>query len=260
MFVLSFLGGKVYKPILRFIFMEFFIKKIFDGNVDELVHQQFSKFSRGEFKDKAMVVAKAMSGGKFSVNTTPEYGNELVRCLAEKLGEGVTDVKGVVVSTRDLTGELDFQDKKQFMGVKQYILDREMTGNEILELCDKVPSSFVGLSFKVGNTELKIKPKAPKSAKPSSKGDAGPKVDFCRLKTTDKSLVDGLVFGVGGFKKVEIAHDFVIEEIVVSDDLKAEAGGDFALIKEKALRKGKIVRSVKVDEGEEVRKEVEFSA
>jgi len=241
--------------------MEFFIKKIFEGNMDGLVHLQFSKFSRGEFKNRAMVVAKAMSGGKFSVNTTPEYGNELVRVLAEKLGDGMTQVKGVVVSTRDLTGELDFQNKKQFMGVKQYILDKEMSGNEILELCDKVPSSFVGLSFKVGDTELKIKPKAPKGAKPSSKGDS-PKVDFCRLKTTDKSLVDGLIFdnGVHGFKKIEISHDFIIEEIVVSDELKAEAGEDFAMIKEKALRKGKLVRRVRVNEGEEVVREVEFSA
>ena len=44
--------------------------------------------------------------------------------MAEKLGDGITQVKGIVVSTRDLTGELDFQDKKQFMGVKQYILDK----------------------------------------------------------------------------------------------------------------------------------------
>jgi hypothetical protein len=241
--------------------MEFFIKKIFDGNSDDLVHQQFSKFSRGDFKNKAMVVGKAMSGGKFSINTTPEYGNELVRILADKLGDEITDVKGVVISTRDLTGELDFQNKKQFMGVKQYILDKEMSGNEILELCDKVPSSFVGLSFKVGDTELKIKPKAPKGAKPSTKGDA-PKVDFCRLKTKDKSLVDGLIFDkdISGFKKIEISHDFVINEIVVSDELKAEADGDFAMIKEKALRKGKLVRRVRIDEGEEVVKEVELSA
>jgi len=241
--------------------MEFFIKKIFDGEVDEMVHQQFSKFSRGEFKDKAMVVAKAMSGGKFSINTTPEYGNELVRCLAEKLGDSVSAVKGVVVSTRDLTGELDFQDKKQFMGVKQYIIDKEMSGTEILELCDKVPSSFIGLSFKVGDTELKIKPKAPKSAKPSSKGDGGPKVNFCRLKTKDRLVVESLLFDMeldGSWKKVEVSHDFLIEEIVVSDELKASAKGDFALIKEKALRKGKIIRKIRVDEGEEVRKEREF--
>lgn len=241
--------------------MEFFIKKIFDGKVDDLVHHQFSKFSRGEFKNKAMIVAKAQSGGKFSINTTPEYGNELVKCLAEKLGEKTTEVKGVVVSTRNLTGELDFQNKKQFMGVKQYIMDKEMSGNEILELCNKIPSSFIGLSFKVDDTELKIKPKAPKSAKPSSKGDAGPKVDFCRLKTTDKSILDNLVFDseARGFKKVEISHEFIINEIVVSDELKKEAGDDFALIKEKAKRKGKLIRKLNID-GKKVVKEIELEA
>ncbi|MBL7051424.1 hypothetical protein ISS04_04690 [Candidatus Woesearchaeota archaeon] len=243
--------------------MKFFIDKIFNGEVDEWVHIQFQKFSRGEFKNRAMIVAKQQASGRFSINTTPEYGNEFVRVMAEKLGEEMTRVTGVVVSTRDLTGELDFQNKKQFMGVKQYILDREMSGNEILELCDKVPNSFMGLSFKVDDSELKIKPKAPKSAKPSSKGDAGPKVDFCRLKTKDLSIVRSLLFDQelgGGWKKIEISHDFNINEIVVSDSLKEEAGGDFALIKEKALRKGRLVRRVRVDEGEEVRKEVEFSA
>jgi hypothetical protein len=243
--------------------MKFFIDKIFNGNVekDRLVHLQFSKFSRGEFKDKAMIVAKAMSKGKFSVNTTPEYGNELVRSLAEKLGDNAALVKGVVVSTRDLTGELDFQDKKQFMGVKQYIIDKEMSGNEILELCDKVPSAFIGLSFSVGDSELKIKPKAPKSAKPSSKGDSVPKVDFCKLKTTDKSIVDGLIFDeeAKNFKQIEIRHNFIIEEIVISDELKREAGDDFALIKEKSLRKGKIVRKLNID-GKDIVKEKEFEA
>jgi hypothetical protein len=170
-------------------------------------------------------------------------------------------VKGVVVSTRDLTGELDFQDKKQFMGVKQYIIDKEMSGNEILELCDKVPSAFIGLSFSVGDSELKIKPKAPKSAKPSSKGDSVPKVDFCKLKTTDKSIVDGLIFDeeAKNFKQIEIRHNFIIEEIVISDELKREAGDDFALIKEKALRKGKIVRKLNID-GKDIVKEKEFEA
>jgi hypothetical protein len=249
--------------------MEFFIKKIFEENAenDELVHQQFSKFSRGEFRNKAMIVAKRQGSGKFSVNTTPEYGNELVRCLAEELGDSSAEIKGVIVSTRQLKEVPEFEELlaqvkiKQFMGVKQFQIDQELTGNQIIEILNLVPSAFVGLSFKVGDTELKIKPKAPKSAKPSSKGDAGPKVDFCRLKTKNEALVNDLVFDseTKGFKKVEITHEFIINEIVVSDELKAEAKEDFALIKEKALRKGKIVRKLNIDE-KEVVKEVEFAA
>ena len=62
----------------------------------------------------------------------------------------------------------------------------------------------------------------------------------------------------GMWKKAEISHDFVIEEIVVSDELKA--CGDYAKIKENALRKGRVVRRVKVDEGDGGVKEREFEA
>ena len=239
--------------------MEFFIKKIFEGKTDDLVHLQFQKFSRGEFKHRAMIIAKA--GKEFRINTTPEFANEFVRYLAEMLGSGSTNVQGIVVSTRNLTGELDFQDKKQFMGVKQYVINKSMTGNQILDLCNKLPNSFIGLSFKVGETELNIKPKAPKSAKPSTKGESSPKVNFCKLKTNDNKLINSLIFDseAKGFKQIEISHDFIINEIFVSDKLKKEAGDDFAKIKEMALKKGKIIRRLNID-GKEIVKEKEFES
>ena len=67
--------------------MDCFIKKIFDGKSegDNLVHVQFQKFSRGEFKDKACIVF-SRSKDKYSISTTYEYANEFVRTLAEFLG------------------------------------------------------------------------------------------------------------------------------------------------------------------------------
>jgi hypothetical protein len=204
-----------------------------------------------------MVFGKQQAGNKYRINTTPEYSNELVRYLAEKLGEESTRVTGIIVSTRDLTEELEFQNKKQFMGVKQYILDRDITGTELLELCDKFPASFLGLSFNVGDTELKIKAKAPKSSKPSSKGGEKPKVDFCKIKTKDKELVNKLFFDIPEFKQAEISYDFLIREIVITDELKEAAEGDYAKIKEMAKRKGRIIRNLIVD-GEERVVEKEF--
>jgi len=240
--------------------MEFFINKIFNGEVDELVHLQFQKFSRGEFKYKAMVVGKAQAKGVYRVSTTAEYANELVRYFAEKLGENSSHVSGVILTTRKLDDELDFDDRKLAVGIRKYIFDREMTGTQILELVDKYTNCFFGFSFKVGDDELKIKPKAPKSGKPNSKGD-GPKVDFCKLRTKDTEIVRKLIFDdeARNFKSVEISHDFIIDEIVVSDELKAEAGEDYKMIKEMAKRKGKIVRKIVVD-GREVVKEKGFAA
>ena len=163
--------------------MDFFTTKIFSGKSDELVHVQFQKFSRGVFKDRAIIIGK-QSKNKYSLSTTAEYANEFVRYLAELLEERKTQVNGVIVSTRNLDDVLAFQNKKQFMGIKQYVIDTQLSGKEIISLCDRIPNAFMGLSFTVDETELKIKPKVPKSVKPSTKSEDKPKADFCKVKTT----------------------------------------------------------------------------
>ncbi len=234
------------------------MRKIFNNKIDDMVHLQFKKFGIGEFKDRAVIVSKK-SKEKFSINTSHEYANEFVRFLAEKLGRSETHVTGIVVSIRNLDGELDFLNKKQFMGVKQYIIDKEMTGTKILDLCNKLSSSFIGLSFSVGNSVLKIKPKAPKSSKPSTKGENNSKINFCKLITNDFEIVKSLIFDdeARDFNKIEISHDFIINEIVINDELKQEK--DFAKIKEMAKRKGKIIRKLNID-GKNFVKEKEFVA
>lgn len=232
--------------------MDSFIKKIFNGQSDEFVHVQFQKFSKGTFENRAMVKASKTAKG-YSIATTAEYANELVRSVGSLI-EDKTLVRGVVVSTRDLTGELEFKDKKQFMGVKQYIIDSEMSKEDILNLCDKFPSSFLGLSFAIDGTELKIKAKPPKSSKPSSKSDEAPKIDFCRLKTDNEELAKSLLFDVPPFKKAEITHDFIITGLDIPKDIE-----DPLEMREKTIRKGTIVRKMVVD-GNKSQKESELSA
>lgn len=222
--------------------MKSFIKKIFEDEIDDSVHQQFQKFSRGTFKNKALINAKH-SKGRYSISTTSEYANELVRTFADKLGASKTNVTGVVVSTSDLEGKLDYKTKKQFMGIKQYIIDAEISGDGIIKLCEEFPDCFMGLSFKIGTGELKIKPKAPKSAKPSNKAGEKPKVDFCKIKTEDKEIVNSLIFETNDFKFAEIEHDFVI------DDLEIPAGvTDLNEMRKQTKRKGKIVRRINIDD------------
>lgn len=233
---------------------ENFIKKAWENKADDLTHFQFQKFSKGEFKDKALI-SVSVSGNSYKISTTSEFANEFVRMVAEKLNDKRTKVSGMIVSTRDLSNEIEFKDKKQFMGVKQYVIEKEMTGKEIISICNKLPTSFIALSFKADDTELKIKAKAPKSAKPSTKGDAKPVPDFCKLTTTDKSIVKDMLFDIPeNFKKVGISHDFIIKEIILP---KGES--DPVKIRELAKKKGKIIRRINVDEKESI-KEKEFIA
>ena len=233
-----------------------FIKKIFDGKSDDLVHLQFQKFSRGEFKDRAVVKVK-ISGGKCSISTTAEFANEFVRYMAEKLGVEKTKTTGVVVSTSDLTGQLDFKNKKQFQGVKQYVIDVEMSGKDILALLSKFPKAFFALSFSVGEDSLKIKAKAPKSGKPGSKTEEKPNPNFCKLITYDNKIVESFVFEKLEFKEAIISHTFIISEIVIPDELKKS--GNFAKIREESKRKGKIIRIANLD-GQVIKSEKYFTA
>jgi hypothetical protein len=227
-----------------------FIKKIVDGAVDESVHLLFQKFSRGEFRNRGMVEVKN-SNGKYTIKTSAEFANGFVRDMAEKLGDEKTQVVGAVVSTNDLTGELDFKEKKQFQGVKRYLIDKEMSGTELIGLMDKFPKTFFALTFNVGEDKLKIKPKAPKTGKPGKDGE-GPKVDFCSLKTKDKEIAKSFVFEKDDFKLAKINHTIFVESIV-----HPEGEEDFAKIRELAKRKGKIVRVAVIDE-EEMKREIEF--
>jgi hypothetical protein len=233
-----------------------FIKKVFDKKPDEETHQQFQKFSRGEFKDRALIKAKHVKD-KFTISTTAEFANELVKIISEKLGDNKAKITGAVISTMDLGKDIDFQSKKQFMGIKQYVLDKEMSGSEIIGLINKFPKAFFALSFDSGKGDLlKIKAKAPKSAKPKTK-DEPPNPDFCKLITNDEKIAKDFIFEKPDFKEALVSHDFYIDSIVVPDAIKSEK--DFAVVREKSLRKGKIVRRAVIDD-KEMKSEAELEA
>ncbi|MBR9704479.1 hypothetical protein GOV12_03650 [Candidatus Pacearchaeota archaeon] len=239
--------------------MDNFIKKIFEGVSDDWVHSQFQKYSRGEFPYRALIRIKN-SKGKYTIATTAEYAKEFVRNFGEKLGEERTLVTGAVISALDLEG-FTYKERKMAMGVRKYMIESEMSGTEIVNLCDTIEKAFFGLSFKVGEEDLIIKPKSPKSAKGASSSknpNKDLKIDFCKIKTTNKTIVDDLLFDSeipSVWKKIEVTHKFIIDDIIVSDELKEEK--DFSKVREMAKRKGKIERVLTID-GNEVKKEVEF--
>ncbi len=230
-----------------------FIKKVVENKVDDSVHLQFQKFSKGEFRDRAIVKVKK-SGSKYTINTSAEFSNELVKAMAEKLGDNTANVTGAIVSTNDLTGKLDFKEKKQFQGVKRYLIDKELSGNEIVELINEFPKAFFALSFEFEENKLKIKPKAPKSGKPGSKGGEIPKPNFCKLITTDREIGKSFVFEKEDFKEANITHHFMIDSLILP-----EGEEDFAKIRELAKKKGKIIRGAEID-GQKTTKEYEFEA
>lgn len=234
--------------------MESVLKNIFLGKNDESVHNELIKFSRGNFDNRYLIEAKKQAG-RWSIKTSAEFTNFLVRsCLKELRGE--IDVKGVIVATFDVSSEagFDISGTKQFMGIKQAVVDTKTSADKIIKLMDKYPKAFFALSFSGMGFELKVKAKAPKSAKPSTKGESGVKADFCSLKTSDTEIINDLFFDAPNFKEIKINHTIQINEIALPRGEK-----DPIKIRENAVRKGKIIRKILVD-GKSLKKEAGFEA
>lgn len=232
------------------------IKKVFDGNFDEEVHFGFLKFGRGDYEDRFLLDGKKQKD-KWSIKADSEFANYLVqKCLEEVDGE--VEIKGIIVSTLDLEDEIDFEIKKKsnFQGIRKLQIDTSIDKQKILDLMEKYPRVFFALSFNTPESQLKIKPKAPKSGKPKTKGDEKPKAGFCSIKTTNNQIVKDLFFDYPDFKEISVNHIIKINDIVYPTDMDSLKPAE---IREQSKRKGIIIRNVEIDGRQESNK-AEFVA
>jgi len=238
--------------------MQSVIHRIFLGESDEEVHNEFVKYSKGIFENKYLLKGKKQKSG-WQIKTSAEFVNFLVRSCLERM-RGEIDVKGVIVSTfdmRSILGEHVFspdEKVKQFMGIKQIIVDAKIPPEKVIEVMDKFPRAFYALSFSTSEFQLKVKAKAPKSAKPASGGEKEAVPDFCSLKTSDREIVEDLFFDFPDFKEIKISHSIHINEIEIPKGIS-----DTLKIREMSVRKGMIVRKIVID-GDNREKQTEFKA
>ncbi len=235
-----------------------FIRKIFEGKTDDLVHKQFTRYGKGNYENKALVeITKKKDSAKFK--TTFEFSGELALALAESI-QGTTRVTGGIITTKNIEKEIGFPiaGKKQFAGVKTFLLDLDLTKEQIFNLFKKFPQNLILLSFKTSQGELKSKVKSPTSAKPGKGAEEGAKlkIDFCTFSTKNLDIVKDFVFETKeDFKKAILSHTFQINTLNVPKEYE----NDFEQARFYAKRSGKILRKVVLD-GKEIKSEKEFEA
>ncbi|MFA4960557.1 MAG: hypothetical protein WC548_02730 [Candidatus Pacearchaeota archaeon] len=232
------------------------IKKIFEKDFDEEVHNDFLKFGRGEYQNRYLLEGKKQAS-KWMIKAGPEFVNYLVRKCMDK-AEEKTHMKGIIVTTGNLDGEIDFEIKKKsnFQGIKKLEIETEVEVEKLKNLMNKFPRVFYALTFSGNDFDLKIKAKAPKSGKPGKENEDGPKADFCTLKTNDEKIVRELFFDYPEFKEISINHTIFVEDIVYPKDFTKMKPEE---VREQSKRKGRIVRQIFVD-GKEEKRETEFVA
>ena len=230
-----------------------FIRKIFQNKADELVHKNFKRFSKGIYENRALV---EIDNGKKSlkIKTSFEFAEDFARFLANTIKDK-TKISGGVITTKDIRPELNFSvEMKQFAGVKTFLLDNEMSKDELNNLFNKFPDALFLLSFSTDYGTLKSKVKSPKAAKPGKDNEI--KADFCTFTTDDLNFAKEFAFDVEeNFKKLVIKHTFIINDFVIDE----EDRNDPALARINAKRKGKIERYLDIDR-KQVKKEINFTA
>jgi len=222
-----------------------FIKKIFQGEIDESVHRQFVRFGRGIFGNRAAINFK--TNGKVKLTTGFEFANDLVELIASVCKK--IKVNGILLTRQDPC-EFGLQGKKK-KGIFESEINKELNAEEIRKICEK--AYFTLFDCSCDSIELKIKKKLPKPGKSNER-----KINdtFCILeadKKYEKSIMQDFLFDVQG-KRVKIVHLFEINDIVLPEGEK-----DFEEIRKKAKRKGKIIRKINSD-GKEQIKEKDFAA
>jgi len=220
--------------------MECFIKKIFNGEVDKEVHEKFVRFGRGIYAGRAIISLHKTS--RLKIKGSYEYANDFV-LLASEFN---IRFSGIILSKE----KLNLENEKKKSGLYSYEVS-EIESEKVKALKDDI--YYMLLDAENGNLKLKIKKKLPKPGK-SGEGKIDDK--FCVLEA-DLSLLskvrEGFFWDVDG-KKIKISHDYVIVDLILPKDEK-----DFAVIRERTKRKGKIIRKIEVDK-REIKKEKEFEA
>ncbi len=230
-----------------------FIEQIFKGKTDEKAHWKFIKYGRGKFPGPILEITKLAKGVK--VNGSFDYAETLAELILKNY-DGDFRVTGKLFSREEIKDELsnigvEIQKKSKKGKLKVYQIKTEINSEILKKLYALDAGVLLSLEPSDKNkitANLKSKAAVPKP------GDA---VDnkFCSavydISMLDK-IMDELCFDIKdkNFKKIKISHEYMINDVILPEGVD-----DPAQIRLLAKRKGKLIRSIIVDGGEEIIKE-----
>lgn len=203
-----------------------FIKKIFEKKIDDDVHKQFTRFSKGTFEQRALT---QITKGKESITVKMSYDlvNDTIHLIAQ------------YIEKADITGKI-------IKGKKKTEITSSVSKVELQKICDE--NDFVLLDVSAPGIAFKCKKSLPKPGKK-------PDVKFASATLPVSSLSEFLFDHADQCKKVMISHTFTITDIIIPDEYK----NNFELARVHAKRKGTIKRILDID-GQQSEKEIDFMA
>jgi len=224
--------------------MIYFVKKIFQNKIDDAVHSQFIRFSRGIFDNKAVI--NISKNGKIKISSTYELAGELALFLAS-LAKNL-HVSGLIMAKEPIEGLAG--EKKR--GLYNYNIEQNISFEKLNEISGKAFAML--LDCDAPGINMKSKKKLPR---PSSKGLDKVKDKFCTIQLDIKfwpSVKEEFLFELPDGKKYKGINRYEISELILPENEK-----DSERLRLLTKRKGKLIRKSIVD-GKEIIQERNFAA
>lgn len=216
-----------------------FIKKIFENKPDELVHQQFIRFGKGNYERALITIKKSK---RLAIKSSFEFLNDFVEMISQEASSDI-EISGTIVALHEFSLDIENEYSKRGKVYKADIKRQTIRKEKLKEIYEKFRFDFLLLNLEADNCSLKCKSSLPR---PGGKI----KDDFCSASFDNLNLLNEFVFEADNFKEVKIKHIYEITDIIVSK----EDEDDFAKARINAKRKGKIIRIATID-GKEIKKE-----
>jgi len=232
--------------------MNFMYRLLKEKLVDEDIHRQFRRFSKGIFEKKAMVYF-GIRRNNVKIKTTYEYCNDLVELFIRK-ARGVIQVSGFISGGRNFAKETSYEFiecKNRMRTFKGQLKPFECSVDELKKLYETFKDDFILLNLSADNCWLKCKNNLPKPGKESVKKTGEARIDFCSGEF-EFDIISEFSFDATPSKDFKVEHRIEVEEIIAPSGVS-----DMAKIRLMAKRKGTITREMDVD-GKKVFKEYEF--
>jgi len=228
-----------------------FIKKIFNNEIDDSAHNQFTRFGKGNFEGRAIAKFRKIAG-KVKISASFEYANDIVKLVSE-FGNG--KCSGIVLSKKDISDIINANNitgvsetKQGGLFFKNNINEQELNKKQIQSLVDN--AYFCLLDMTGEGFALKMKKNLPK---PGKSGEAKIDDKFCQLEIDEKywkPVKDCFFWDFPDVQKGSVSHNYLVTEIILPKDEK-----DFEKMRILAKRKVKILRKTETDSQKVVEKE-----
>lgn len=224
-----------------------FLKEIFEGKTNEVIHHNFTRYGKGEYE---RLVFELKSGKALGVKSSWDFSNEFVK-LAAEYGRGKLHVSGKIITNYDFKDKVpcNVTDYSKWGALHTAEVEDDLTPEQLKEIYEKFKFHFLLLNMKGDNLKLKVGKGIPKP------GKAELKKNFCSA-TFPLEVKQELAWDVKDFKVLQVKHLLKINEIELDKELMQK---DPPKARTAAIRKGVIVRLLDVD-GKQEKKEVPFTA